>query len=82
MVTRAANRSKWFRRTSLARAIGWAALTPVAYFAGWLDSVAFVSLLSLWALAETAFSAWRSDENPDQERLERIESKLDDLTRV
>jgi hypothetical protein len=36
-------------------------LTPVAYFAGWLKSVTFVAVLSLWALALGALAAWRSD---------------------
>jgi hypothetical protein len=57
-----------------------------SYRFGWLQSVTYVSLLSLWALVETAFSAWRADENPDSERLvqiclrlERIEEKVDTL---
>jgi hypothetical protein len=36
-------------------------LTPVALLLGWLDSVRFVSLLSIWALVETAIASWRSD---------------------
>lgn len=35
----------------------WLVLTPLAYFAGWLDKVAFVSLLSIWALVESAWAA-------------------------
>lgn len=54
---------------SLIRTIFWIVLTPVAYVLGWLALVEFVSLLSIWALVETAFAAWRSDVNPDQDRI-------------
>jgi hypothetical protein len=68
---------RWF---SLARTFFWLLLTPTAYLLGWLSSVSFVALLSIWALVETAFSAWRSDENPNEaeilERLDRIERRL------
>ena len=36
-------------------------LTPVAFWMGWLRSVTFVSLLSIWALVESAVAAWRAD---------------------
>ena len=72
----AATRSRRMRTFSLVRTLFWLALTPIAYFTGWVHSVAFVSLLSLWALVETAFAAWRSDENPDAERLQRMERQL------
>jgi hypothetical protein len=67
------NRSQIF---DLARVILWAVLTPTAYMLGWLNSVAFVSLLSIWALVETAWAAYRATE---EKRLARIESKLDRL---
>jgi hypothetical protein len=48
---------------------------------GWLESVIFVSLLSLWALVETAFAAWRADEQPELKQIianqEAILEKLD-----
>lgn len=47
--------------------LGWAALTPVAFLLGWLSSVTFVSLLSLWALVIShwaAYEAARSDYGP------------------
>jgi thiol:disulfide interchange protein len=67
---------RWF---SLARTVFWLLLVLPAVWLGWLQSVVFVSLLSLWALVETAFAAWRSDENPDSKRLESIEKKLDQV---
>lgn len=58
----------------LARAIFWAALLVPAYTLGWLNSVAFVSLLSLWALTETAWAAFRGG---TEKRLREIEDKID-----
>lgn len=46
---------------SLARVIFWIALTPIAWWQDWLDSVKFVSFISIWALVETSFAAYRSD---------------------
>lgn len=58
----------------LFRVVAWAVLTPVAYVAGWLESVAFVSLLSIWALVESAWAAFRAG---NEKALRRIEEKLD-----
>lgn len=33
------------------------ALTPISYVMGWLSSVTYVSLLSLWALVESRLAA-------------------------
>jgi hypothetical protein len=67
---------RWF---SLGRTIFWFVLVVPAFLLGWLQSVVFVSLLSIWALVETAFAAWRSDENPDSKRLQDVEAKLDEV---
>ncbi len=40
--------------------IGWAGMTPVSYLTGWLNSVAFVSLLSLWALVVSHWAAYEA----------------------
>lgn len=40
--------------------IFWIALIPVAFFFGWLESVTFVSALSLWALVSGHWSAWQA----------------------
>lgn len=50
-----------WRNFNAARVVAYVVLTPVAYLLGWLNSVAFVSLLSIWALVESAVAAWRSD---------------------
>lgn len=41
-------------------AVLWLAMIPVAYVAGWLKSVVFVSALSLWALVSGHWSAWQA----------------------
>lgn len=38
----------------------WVAMIPIAYLAGWLKSVVFVSALSLWALVSGHWSAWQA----------------------
>lgn len=35
-------------------------MTPISYAMGWLDSVTYVSALSLWALVAGHLSAWQS----------------------
>jgi len=63
----------------LARVLAWAALVPVGYLLGWLQSVAFVSLLSVWALVESAWAAYRAG---DEKALRRIEERLDRIERA
>lgn len=48
---------------SLARVFLWIGVAVLAYFMGWLASVVFVSFLSIWALVETAWAAYRADRN-------------------
>lgn len=38
----------------------WIVMVPVSLFAGWLDSVRYVSALSLWALVSGHLSAWQA----------------------
>lgn len=40
--------------------IFWIILMPVSFFMHWLDSVIFVSALSLWALVSGHWSAWQA----------------------
>lgn len=65
---------------SLVRAVAWAGAIPVAYFAGWIYSVAFVSICSLYANLASDFAAWRADDNPQfeyiEDLLEEISAKL------
>lgn len=58
---------------SLLRTVFWVFLCGIAYAFGWLESVTFVSLLSIWALVETSWAAFRADRN------KRTEQKLDEI---
>jgi hypothetical protein len=62
---------------NLLRALVWLGTIPVAYFAGWIYSVAFVAVCSLYANVASDFAAWRADRNLKIERrLDEIERKL------
>jgi hypothetical protein len=66
-------KGEWF---DLARVIFWITLVIPSYFLGWLNAVVYVSLLSLWALVETAWAAFRGG---DTKKLREIEEKIDKL---
>lgn len=38
----------------------WVAMIPISVLTGWLNSVAYVSALSLWALVSGHLSAWQA----------------------
>jgi hypothetical protein len=38
----------------------WLAMIPISYATGWLNSVVYVSALSLWALVSGHWSAWQA----------------------
>jgi hypothetical protein len=68
------------RIASLTRALVWVALLPLAYQFGWIKSVAFVALCSLYANAASDFAAYRADSNKAiDDRLDRIEALLQEL---
>lgn len=50
-----------WRRANLALAIAWAVMVPISFATGWVYSVAFVSLASLYANAATHLAGWRAD---------------------
>lgn len=57
----------------------WTVMIPLAYFMGWLESVVFVSALSLWALVSGHWSAWQAARvEVEQQREEKkdTESKI------
>ena len=41
-------------------AVFWVVMLPISLFAGWLDSVIYVSALSLWALVSGHWSAYQA----------------------
>ena len=73
----------FMRRVNGWLTIGWIAMIPISYLMGWLNSVVYVSALSLWALVSGHWAAWqaarvevaqeheirRSHEHPVEERV-------------
>jgi hypothetical protein len=63
----------------------WIAMIPVSYLAGWLNSVVYVSALSLWALVSGHWAAWQAarvevaqDRELQKQRDEPIEERVVD----
>jgi hypothetical protein len=50
----------FMRRVNGWLAIFWIAMIPISYAMGWLNSVIYVSALSLWALVSGHWSAWQA----------------------
>ena len=50
----------FMRRVNGWLALFWIVMIPVSYFMGWLNSVVYVSALSLWALVSGHWSAWQA----------------------
>ncbi len=64
---------------SLGRVVFWIIVALLAFFFGWLASVAFVSACSLYANIASDFASWRADRNKDiLNRLDRIEKLLEE----
>lgn len=63
----------------LGRCIVWALFTVVAFLMDWLSSVVLVSLLSIWALSESAWGAYRARKDDQKEWRKEIDRKLDEL---
>lgn len=38
----------------------WIVMIPVSFFTGWIQSVTYVSVLSLWALVSGHWAAWQA----------------------
>ncbi len=59
--------------------IFWVIMIPVSYEMGWLQSVTFVSALSLWALVSGHWSAWqasRTEVKQDEQEKEDTEGRI------
>ncbi|WP_285243186.1 hypothetical protein [Pseudarthrobacter sp. fls2-241-R2A-127] len=50
----------FMRRVNGWLAIIWILMIPISLLMGWLDSVVYVSALSLWALVSGHWSAWQA----------------------
>lgn len=54
----------------------WLAMIPVSFAFGWLNSVVYVSALSLWALVSGHWSAWQAARvEVQQQRQVEIQTK-------
>jgi hypothetical protein len=51
---------KFMQRLNGILTIFWLAMIPVSILTGWINSVAYVSALSLWALVSGHWSAWQA----------------------
>jgi len=40
--------------------IFWIIMIPISFFTGWINSVTYVSVLSLWALVSGHWAAWQA----------------------
>src|SRR5882762_124170 len=59
----------------------WLAMIPVSFAFGWLNSVVYVSALSLWALVSGHWAAWqaaRVEVTQDAEARERDQHPVDE----
>lgn len=74
--------------TLMKRVQGWlvvffVALIPISIATGWINSVAYVSALSLWALVASHGAWWAAAsvevKQDEAEELERIEAKVDKI---
>lgn len=50
----------FMRRVNGWMVVFWIVMVPVSYFTHWLNSVTYVSALSLWALVSGHLSAWQA----------------------
>jgi hypothetical protein len=50
----------FMRRVNGWLAVFWILMIPISLLMGWLDSVMYVSALSLWALVSGHWSAWQA----------------------
>lgn len=50
----------FMRRVNGWLAVFWILMIPISLMMGWLDSVMYVSALSLWALVSGHWSAWQA----------------------
>lgn len=63
--------------------IFWIVMIPVSVVTGLINSVAYISALSLWALVSGHWAAWQAArvevKQEQTDSAERIEQKVDDL---
>lgn len=50
----------FMRRVNGWLAVFWIIMIPISVYTGWINSTAYVSALSLWALVSGHWSAWQA----------------------
>jgi hypothetical protein len=73
----------FMRRVNGWLALFWVAMIPISYTLGWLNSVTYVSALSLWALVSGHWSSWQAarvevaqEREIERQKEEPIEEKV------
>ncbi len=69
----------FMRRVNGWLAIFWIVMIPVSMWRGWLNSVVYVSALSLWALVSGHWSAWQAARVEVRQQEEAQEAKHRDV---
>jgi len=68
----------FMRRVNGWLTIFWVAMIPISMAMGWLNSVVYVSALSLWALVSGHWSAWQAARvEVKQEEVQRTTERQD-----
>ena len=59
----------------------WVPITILAWYLGWLESVTFVSLVSMLALFLGSFSSWQAarTEVKQEQTMNRLEDDIEDI---
>ena len=61
----------FMRRTNGWLTLFWIAMIPVSVITGWINSVAYISALSLWALVGGHWAAWQAARVEVEQQLNR-----------
>lgn len=69
----------FMRRVNGWLAVFWIVMIPVSLMMGWLNSVVYVSALSLWALVSGHWSAWQAARVEVQQQKEAADARRQDV---
>jgi hypothetical protein len=69
----------FMRRVNGWLAIFWIVMIPISLAMGWLNSVVYVSALSLWALVSGHWSAWQAARVEVQQQEDAKRAKEEDV---
>lgn len=69
----------FMRRVNGWLAVFWIVMIPISLMMGWLNSVVYVSALSLWALVSGHWSAWQAARVEVKQQEDAEKAKEDDV---